>query len=381
MNLPSILGIVLTLPAAFLSGHALAANPKRVRNRIPAIPTGAAVLSLIAGYPVPSFFLSIAALVWALLIIRSGSPDMARYKQLYDDEKKKRAEIEERYRKIFEGSENIILLLDTELRIREANLSVKKHLDRSHASIVNTNLRDLISINDTIRGSTDISSLAIEERLTLFLKQKRSVELTFPIQGKTGPMNVRCSLTFISQQKNATIMATLTPMDVDHLTGFLLREEQQHAIDNQIITVDEICKRITRNLLRYTTHTVKNQILLGLREIVLNAMEHGNLEIDYDMKTNALENRQYMDLLKARQGDPRYNKRKIKIRYILEPDRVRYVITDEGKGFNHAYFAKKKHYQNKELLLHGRGIMMSKNIFDDVRYTKKGTEVTLTKWF
>ena len=358
MNLPSILGIVLTLPAAFLSGHALAANPKRVRNRIPAIPTGAAVLSLIAGYPVPSFFLSIAALVWALLIIRSGSPDMARYKQLYDDEKKKRAEIEERYRKIFEGSENIILLLDTELRIREANLSVKKHLDRSHASIVNTNLRDLISINDTIRGSTDISSLAIEERLTLFLKQKRSVELTFPIQGKTGPMNVRCSLTFISQQKNATIMATLTPMDVDHLTGFLLREEQQHAIDNQIIPVDEICKPITRN-----------------------PMEHGNLEIDYDMKTNALENRQYMDLLKARQGDPRYNKRKIKIRYILEPDRVRYVITDEGKGFNHAYFAKKKHYQNKELLLHGRGIMMSKNIFDDVRYTKKGTEVTLTKWF
>jgi anti-sigma regulatory factor (Ser/Thr protein kinase) len=60
---------------------------------------------------------------------------------------------------------------------------------------------------------------------------------------------------------------------------------------------------------------------------------------------------------------------------------VTYIITDEGKGFDHAFFKRQKHYKNKGLLLHGRGIMISTSIFDQVRYNKQGNEVRLTKRF
>lgn len=381
MDALMVTGLLLTAVAAVLAGPQLFQPAGRPLLR--ALPAALALLAatLHALRPVTPVPLCIALLSLAISL-RTGAWRFCREgvtRQLLEQEQLRRRESEEKYRKIFEGSENIILLLDTSFRIREANLSVKRILGKTHASVVNASLFELFDGEEMLHGSADMGKLVLEERLAEFLVRRRPAVFTLSLRQGKEILSFRCGMEFLGTRSDALIMATLTPIDIDHLTEFLVREEQEHEIDNRIMTVDEICKRLTRNLIRYTTPPVKNQILLGLREIVLNAMEHGNLEIDYRMKTEALEKREYMTLLKERQNDPRYSRRRIRLRYILDPDQVTYIITDEGKGFDHGFFKGQKHYKNKGLLLHGRGIMISTSIFDQVRYNKKGNEVRLTK--
>ena len=110
-------------------------------------------------------------------------------------------------------------------------------------------------------------------------------------------------------------------------------------------------------------------------------MEHGNLEINFEEKTKALEGRKYMLLLRKRQQNPDFKKRRIHIEYILEPEKVEYLIRDQGNGFNHEFFELRKHQSKKTLSLHGRGILLTRSIFDKVSYNKKGNEVKLIKKF
>ena len=299
-------------------------------------------------------------------------------------EKEARRTYEEKYWKLFERSENSILLLDPELQIKEANITIKRHLGRTHASVVNHNFRDLIDSPSLGRESGQVGILVLEEQLKKFLSNHHPIALTLPMKNDSGDgsKNFRVTLEFLKQSGKPEVLASLTPINTDTLTGYLVQETQKHQIDNQIITVDDICKRLTRNLIRYTSENIRNQILLGLREIVLNALEHGNLEIDFKQKTEALENRSYMQLLNSRLQEPKFNKRKITIEYTLKPKKVSYVVKDEGKGFNFEYFEQQKHQKkskNKPLPLHGRGIMMTKNVFDQVIYKNKGTEVHLEK--
>jgi len=178
------------------------------------------------------------------------------------------------------------------------------------------------------------------------------------------------------------IILQLIPSRKDDLTEYLISENQLHIIDSDMITVDEICSRLVRNIIKYTNTENINFLLMGLREMMINAVEHGNLNITYDEKTTSLNERNYLALLKERREDPKYKDKKIKIEYKLYPEKVLYKITDEGKGFDHESIRKiKSTALNKELSLHGRGIKMTESVFDEVTFNQKGNSVTLLKYF
>jgi len=61
---------------------------------------------------------------------------------------------------------------------------------------------------------------------------------------------------------------------------------------------------------------------------------------------------------------------------------VVYIVTDEGSGFDH-YKAVEDDSSNAnaQFLAHGRGITMTKNIFDRVKYNERGNQVMLIKYF
>ncbi|HMU85509.1 MAG TPA: ATP-binding protein, partial [Leptospiraceae bacterium] len=114
---------------------------------------------------------------------------------------------------------------------------------------------------------------------------------------------------------------------------------------------------------------------------VLNAVEHGNLEIDFDTKTRAMAQGAYFDLLLARQRDPAYAGRKVKVDVSLNPNRVIFQVEDEGRGFDHESAKARADQANEERLEHGRGIKMTLAIFDLVQYNTRGNRVTLVKFF
>ena len=131
----------------------------------------------------------------------------------------------------------------------------------------------------------------------------------------------------------------------------------------------------------YNTNRISDDARFSLQmtfsELVTNALEHGNLEIDYDTKTKWLEQGGNMiQLIQEKAKDPRFSKRRIKIAYSIGRAASKFTIMDDGKGFDWRSYAKKNEVE--DTMLHGRGISLSKSIVHSLTYNEKGNAVTFT---
>lgn len=124
-----------------------------------------------------------------------------------------------------------------------------------------------------------------------------------------------------------------------------------------------------------TTLTIR----LSLYEMLVNAMEHGNLEIDYEMKKSLLEDvLDYQRFLMDRAVEPSFANRKVMVSYNYDGKSIAFTITDEGKGFDVSKVPNPHSSENLERL-NGRGIFISRVNMTQVRYNDKGNQVTLYK--
>lgn len=119
-------------------------------------------------------------------------------------------------------------------------------------------------------------------------------------------------------------------------------------------------------------------IRLGLDEIIINAIEHGNLNITYIEKTNAIKNNTFEKLQNSRMNDPQYINKKVKISFELQKDFCEWIIKDEGKGFNPSLIPNPILTESSDSL-HGRGIFITQFQFDEMEYSEGGTKVRLRK--
>jgi two-component system, cell cycle response regulator len=118
----------------------------------------------------------------------------------------------------------------------------------------------------------------------------------------------------------------------------------------------------------------------ALQELIMNAVEHGSLELEYDDKMDSIVSDRYDELIQERQQDPRLSNRLVTIRAIYDKrqQRLTYKIADEGKGFD---------WQSRVTSCSdvcppgdasGRGIFLVKSFFPDLSYNEKGNEVSFT---
>lgn len=118
----------------------------------------------------------------------------------------------------------------------------------------------------------------------------------------------------------------------------------------------------------------------ALQELIMNAVEHGCLEIPYHDKVDAMAKDQYDDLIGRRRQDLRFRDRRVTIRAIYDKPRriLTYKIADEGKGFNWKAWAKSGLEVCPIGDISGRGIFLVHSFFPDIMYNEKGNEVTFT---
>lgn len=117
---------------------------------------------------------------------------------------------------------------------------------------------------------------------------------------------------------------------------------------------------------------------LALYEALANAVEHGNLEIDYDQKTSAMaEDGGIRALIERRRADPRLRDRRVRIEAEYEPQTVTWRIRDEGRGFSPKR-EECEHRLGDTSALHGRGLRLIRHYMDDVSWNPSGTEIRLT---
>ena len=115
----------------------------------------------------------------------------------------------------------------------------------------------------------------------------------------------------------------------------------------------------------------------GYSELLVNAVEHGNLGITYAEKSQLLAESRWTEEVELRQNSPQYNEQVVEVLLDKSEDKITVTITDQGNGFDWQRFLQFE--PERAFDLHGRGIAMSKGLsFDSVEYVGKGNVVIAT---
>ncbi|HCM82958.1 MAG TPA: response regulator [Alphaproteobacteria bacterium] len=116
------------------------------------------------------------------------------------------------------------------------------------------------------------------------------------------------------------------------------------------------------------------RVLPGMAELLINAVEHGNLEIGYQFKTELLEHNNWNNEILLRQESPKYQDKVVEAVVTQKEDGIYLIITDEGQGFDWQRYMTIDPSRAGDT--HGRGIAQAKAIsFDKLTYNEKGNQV------
>ncbi len=119
----------------------------------------------------------------------------------------------------------------------------------------------------------------------------------------------------------------------------------------------------------------------AFEEALLNAMYHGNLEItrhELDAIRSELDDHLLGRLIEERCRDPRIAPRRVLAIIHLTSDEVRFVIRDEGCGFNRMLTEPKDSSNSFDSGRH-RGFTLIRALMDEVKFNDAGNELILQR--
>lgn len=122
---------------------------------------------------------------------------------------------------------------------------------------------------------------------------------------------------------------------------------------------------------------------IGLLELMINCIEHGNLEITFDEKGSLLEEGKWHQEVEFRLAQPKYSYRNAHIQFERKSSKIEFVISDEGAGFDvHRYLPGGQETNSEDgnlFCFHGRGIKLAAEVcFDHLEYLGSGNQVKAT---
>ena len=116
--------------------------------------------------------------------------------------------------------------------------------------------------------------------------------------------------------------------------------------------------------------------LMGLSELMINAVEHGNLEISSRLKENG--DAAFLALAGERRATEPYASRRVRVVSRVTQKKATFVITDQGPGFDVSSLPDPTDPANLERPS-GRGLLLMRTFMDEVRYNPAGNRCTMVK--
>lgn len=116
------------------------------------------------------------------------------------------------------------------------------------------------------------------------------------------------------------------------------------------------------------------QLSQGLTELMVNAVEHGNLGIRYEEKTELLFNGEWQNEIERRLAMPQHQSKYAILDYAVLPTGTVFTIRDQGHGFDWRPFM--KFAPERWFEPNGRGIAIATSLdVWDVEYQGTGNRV------
>jgi len=172
----------------------------------------------------------------------------------------------------------------------------------------------------------------------------------------------------------------------------ILAEGNEYIIKSSMDEVFKLCSILSEQMTKDgIPETESSTVEFAISEILMNALEHGNLGLNFQEKQNLIASNEYDDFLKnaCEKGSDNYDK-KIRVKYEFQkessdrPGILLLSVTDEGKGFTPANLFKFHTFDGNlcyvdKASYNGRGIFISDNILDGLYYNEEGNCAFLLK--
>jgi DNA-binding NarL/FixJ family response regulator len=201
---------------------------------------------------------------------------------------------------------------------------------------------------------------------------------------------------------NAFVLECIRHGASDYLRKPLKPQDLQHSIDRissrnillkKALEPDRMCVQEESKTLRFDNKLdnlpyIINQAVtnasvvcpdvpmlkMALGEVLLNAIEHGNLGIGMKEKSTAMGKNAYPDLLRERMKDPRYAGKLVTLHVRMTRDRLMYRVIDQGEGFDYKSLFKRDPHAS---VGSGLGLFVAKSFFTRLTFRGRGNEVVL----
>lgn len=231
---------------------------------------------------------------------------------------------------------------------------------------------DGIGLLKRLRGDPRFTSIPVvmqtaagaPEQVREGLAAGASYYLTKPYQADSLTTIVRSALEDAANQKS------LRKRLEDH--GDALRLMQQGEFS--LRSIDEAA--LLASFLAHGCPRPESTVL-GLSELLVNGVEHGNLGITYAEKSQLRRDDTWSEEVSRRLALPENRDKRVRVQLFRESDRVRLIISDDGPGFDWERYL--DFDPERVFDPNGRGIAMARmSSFDSLQYQGCGNRVEVT---
>lgn len=156
-------------------------------------------------------------------------------------------------------------------------------------------------------------------------------------------------------------------------------QESHFVVENDPSTISGLVSHILdQTIAMKVLHGQEvTQVGIALQEVLTNAINHGNLELDPRLRHSDSE--AYFELADRRRREAPYAHRRVFIEMRLDQTELRFVVRDEGSGFAAGSVMDGLNKPQLEQV-NGRGLMLVNSFMDSVSHNETGNEITMTKY-
>ena len=189
---------------------------------------------------------------------------------------------------------------------------------------------------------------------------------------------------YLTKPYNEGVMLSIVRAAISSYADYssLRKEISEHKSKLHLIK-ESFFEVVTLDDAKYLSTFIANlypdpdRVIMGLAELLINAIEHGNLGISYQEKTLLMMENIWEQEIQRRLVLAENQDKKVLVHFKKESTSIYLHIKDQGKGFDWLQYLEID--PDRATHNHGRGVALAKMIsFDSLEYQGCGNEVVCT---
>jgi len=160
----------------------------------------------------------------------------------------------------------------------------------------------------------------------------------------------------------------------------LMEEQRRFQFRSDELDIPGLLRHLTERLVPMGFATDQNidVVAMAFHEALVNALDHGNLELDSDLKADLFSHEEdpYNALRRERLLDPVYAERTILVETHLSDETYEVLIADEGPGFDAKLLISPEDAAHQARHC-GRGLPLIQLVMDEVLFNDMGNQIRM----